>query len=212
MSEYSGSYTSSSDDEAELVVGEKLPYAPKLSSERNKSESTRNSFAGSDVSSSDIDQVSDENIAVQNIPNPVEVYEADEEYEVEAVLAQRTRGRKIQYLVKWKGYAESESTWEDADHCSCAELIAEFHERERQKRAEEALKRKKLAEEAEQKRRMKQDLVPTEVKVLGVKYKDGKVVYTIKRQEDISTFSSDDVRLEWTNSIIQFWESVAVSV
>jgi Chromo (CHRromatin Organisation MOdifier) domain len=32
-----------------------------------------------------------------------------EEYEVEAILDKRKRGRKIKYLVKWKDYSDNES-------------------------------------------------------------------------------------------------------
>ena len=36
----------------------------------------------------------------------------DAEYEVEAITAQRYTGHRTEYLVRWKGYAEFESTWQ----------------------------------------------------------------------------------------------------
>jgi hypothetical protein len=46
---------------------------------------------------------------------------------VEAILKKRVRGEVEQYLVKWKGYPENQSTWEPKDHMTdCASLILEF--------------------------------------------------------------------------------------
>ena len=54
----------------------------------------------------------------------------EEQYEVEQVLDERNYGRwkKKQYLVKWKGYPNSDNQWLDAkDMDNAQELIAEFH-------------------------------------------------------------------------------------
>jgi Chromo (CHRromatin Organisation MOdifier) domain len=40
----------------------------------------------------------------------------EEEYEVEAIKDKRKRGRKIEYLVKWKDYPDDESSWEPKEH------------------------------------------------------------------------------------------------
>ena len=44
---------------------------------------------------------------------PPELIDGEEEYEVEKVIASRHfgRGRKLQYLVKWKGYPDSDNQW-----------------------------------------------------------------------------------------------------
>jgi hypothetical protein len=46
-----------------------------------------------------------------------ELIGAEEEYEVEAVRSHCRHGchQKLQYLIKWKGYPESDNTWEPAD-------------------------------------------------------------------------------------------------
>ena len=59
---------------------------------------------------------------------PPDLIDGEEEYEVEEVLQSRRfgRGRKVQYLVKWKGYPESENQWVDWDDLHADEMIAEF--------------------------------------------------------------------------------------
>ena len=36
--------------------------------------------------------------------------EADQEYQVEAILDKRVQGRKTQYLLKWKGYSDADNS------------------------------------------------------------------------------------------------------
>jgi hypothetical protein len=52
-------------------------------------------------------------------PTP-EMIEGSEEWEVEEVLAKRKRYGKIQFLVKWLGYPNSENTWEPLENLSNA--------------------------------------------------------------------------------------------
>ena len=40
----------------------------------------------------------------------------EEKYKVEAIMDKRKRGRKIEYLVKWKDYPDDESLWEPREH------------------------------------------------------------------------------------------------
>ena len=51
-----------------------------------------------------------------------------EEYEVEKILGIRKvyKGQR-EYLLKWKGYPVSESTWENSKFCKCDKLIYQFH-------------------------------------------------------------------------------------
>ena len=52
------------------------------------------------------------------IKPPPDIINGEEEYEVEEVLEAKTRGRgrKLHYLVKWKGFPIGESSWEPADN------------------------------------------------------------------------------------------------
>ena len=59
---------------------------------------------------------------------PPELVDSAEEYEVEKILDSRkfSRGCKLQYLVKWKGYLDSENQWVDKDDIFADEAVRDF--------------------------------------------------------------------------------------
>jgi len=62
---------------------------------------------------------------------PPELERGKAEYEVEAVVGHCLfgRGRKLQYLIKWKGYPTSDNTWEPSEGVFAPDLIASYHQR-----------------------------------------------------------------------------------
>ena len=60
-----------------------------------------------------------------------ELVDNEEEYEVEKVLDSRQFGRrrKKQYLIKWKGYPDSDNEWVDRQDVHAPEAIREFENR-----------------------------------------------------------------------------------
>jgi hypothetical protein len=61
-------------------------------------------------------------------PPPV-IVDNEEVYEVDYLLDSRIHRRKLQYLVKWTGYPEADSTWEHlSNEDNCHEAIRQFHE------------------------------------------------------------------------------------
>jgi len=64
----------------------------------------------------------------QNPPPPPELVDGEEEYIVEKILNSRMFRRKLQYLVKWKGYGIEGNTWEYSENLNHApEKVTEFH-------------------------------------------------------------------------------------
>ncbi len=62
---------------------------------------------------------------------PPDLVDNEEEYEVEKVLDSRQFGRtrKRQYLIKWKGYPDSDNEWVDKQNIHAPEAIREFENR-----------------------------------------------------------------------------------
>ena len=60
---------------------------------------------------------------------PSDLINNKEEYKVEQIKAHRSFGRSkhLQYLIKWKGYPESNNTWEDAIDIHAPNLIKQHH-------------------------------------------------------------------------------------
>ena len=52
----------------------------------------------------------------------------DEEYKVDTIIDSRIYKGKLQYLVHWKGYDESERTWEPVSNLkNSPEIVEQFH-------------------------------------------------------------------------------------
>ena len=60
---------------------------------------------------------------------PPDLIDREEKYKVECITNHHLYGkfRKLQYLIKWKGYPESDNTWEPADQVHTPDLIKLYH-------------------------------------------------------------------------------------
>jgi hypothetical protein len=63
---------------------------------------------------------------------PPDLVDREEEYEVKKILKSRRlgRGRKVQYLVKWKGYADSDNEWVDWNDMHADKALRDFKQQQ----------------------------------------------------------------------------------
>ena len=64
-----------------------------------------------------------------NAPGPSNVMEDHkEEYEVETIVDSRFKGKHLEYLVHWKGWSETDQTWEPVSNLgNAADAVRDFH-------------------------------------------------------------------------------------
>jgi len=66
-----------------------------------------------------------------NIPATITMEDGSEEFEVEAIRGKRIRNKQVQYLIKWKGYPEYDSTWEPVANLKHAKTMIHKFENSR---------------------------------------------------------------------------------
>lgn len=50
-------------------------------------------------------------------------------FEIEDILDSKRDGRRLYYLIKWKGFPDSENSWEPLSNIPARGLVKEFHRR-----------------------------------------------------------------------------------
>ena len=60
-----------------------------------------------------------------------DLIKGEAEYKVKNIRSHRRHGkqRQLQYLLKWKGYPESDNTWKPADQTHAPNLVKAYHRR-----------------------------------------------------------------------------------
>jgi len=66
----------------------------------------------------------------RNIPTPKPIIlNGEKEYKVESILDSKKFYNKIKYLIHWKGYDDSENSWEPFENLHCNKFLAEFYKK-----------------------------------------------------------------------------------
>ena len=67
---------------------------------------------------------------------PPELIEGEEEWEVEQILGKHHfgQGKKVQYLMRWKGYLLAHNQWVDKSDITAEELVTIYERENREER------------------------------------------------------------------------------
>ncbi len=52
--------------------------------------------------------------------------EGSERFEIERIVDKRYRNDRLEYLIKWRGYPDSQNTWEP---CKYSKMISEYSDK-----------------------------------------------------------------------------------
>lgn len=143
--------------------------------------------------------------------------EEEEEYTVEKILEKRMKGGKVEYLIKWEGYPDSENTWEPQDNLDCPDIINGFEaktkaKKEEKKRKKEsdtptAKKKTKVAEDDEDKPRgFDRGLQPE--RIIGATDTSGELMFLMKWKDsdEADLVPSRQANVKCPQIVIQFYE------
>eukprot|EP00298_Acanthocystis_sp_HF-20_P030283 c9390_g1_i1.p1 GENE.c9390_g1_i1~~c9390_g1_i1.p1 ORF type:complete len:329 (-),score=148.49 c9390_g1_i1:5-961(-) len=117
---------------------------------------------GVEMSATELKKIYEE----QNPQQATEEIVADE-YEVERIVSQEKRGRHYFFLVKWKGFPETDNSWEPEENLTnCIEKIKQFKLDMQKKKPAKDLKRTSSAIEDENEQSEEEYLDPKNIPML----------------------------------------------
>jgi len=139
----------------------------------------------------------------------------EEEYSVEKVLDKRLRHGKVEYLIKWEGYPDSENTWEPQANLDCPEIIKAFEDAAKSKKEEKKRKResdvgtnkKKAATEDDGKPRgFLRGLQPE--RIIGATDSSGELMFLMKWKDsdEADLVPARQANVKCPQVVIQFYE------
>jgi len=140
----------------------------------------------------------------------------EEEYSVEKIMDKRVRHGKVEYLIKWEGYPDSENTWEPQANLDCPDIINKFEEAAKSKKDDKkrkresdvgAKKKKPAAEDDDGKPRgFDRNLQPE--RVIGATDSSGELMFLMKWKDsdEADLVPARQANVKCPQVVIQFYE------
>ncbi|CAB3402418.1 unnamed protein product [Caenorhabditis bovis] len=128
----------------------------------------------------------------------------DNVYIVEKILNKRTlKNGKTEYLIKWNGFENDDSSWEPEENLSCQAMILEF---------EKAKKDEKRSKKKENEEPKKKEESPIETKTLrgivGLTKAPGELHFLCKFSDDSAQLiPAKEVNARYPAQVIRFYET-----
>lgn len=143
--------------------------------------------------------------------------EEPEAYTVEKILDKRISGGKVEYFLKWKGYPDSENTWEPEGNLDCPDMIKEFEDNLKKKKEGGVDKKRKPSDndsdppakkkvEEERPRGFDRKLEPD--RIIGATDSSGELMFLIKWKgcDEADLVSSKIANVKCPQTVIKFYE------
>lgn len=128
---------------------------------------------------------------------------------VEKIVDKRiTPEGKVEYFIKWRGYPNSDNTWEPEENCDCPKLMQKFEE-SRAKSKKRGEKKPKV-EEIQKPRGYERGL-PIE-QIVGATDTKGDIFYLVKWQfcDEFDLVPGSDLKQKNPEFIIDFYEKRSI--
>lgn len=139
------------------------------------------------------------------VKNPVK----ETGFVVEKIVDKRiTPEGKVEYFIKWRGYPNTDNTWEPEENCNCPAMIQKFEE-SRAKSKKRGEKKPKV--EGIQKIRGYERGLPIE-QIVGATDATGDVLYLVKWQfcEEFDLVPGEELKQKNPEFIIDFYEKRSI--
>jgi hypothetical protein len=139
---------------------------------------------------------------------------------VERILDKRKHKNKVEYLIKWKNYGESENTWESANSFLCPDLVQEYEEKCEKKETKEVKKVRKESDDSEstiqtinENEKEKEEIKTSEdsliaEEILGAGPIDGELNFLVKwkNTDDADIVPAKIANVKYPQHVIKFYE------
>ncbi|XP_005190971.1 chromobox protein homolog 3 [Musca domestica] len=128
---------------------------------------------------------------------------------VEKIMDKRiTPEGKVEYFIKWRGYPNSDNTWEPEENCDCPSIIQKFEE-SRAKSKKRGEKKPKMEEI--QKLRGYDRGLPIE-QIVGATDANGQISYLVKWQfcDEFDLVYGEELKQKNPEFIIDFYEKRSI--